>query len=76
MTDNELVSLGTVPTQHGGRATIKNYLGDGLFFTSSGMPMENIGGVLYDLKWAGQGREFIRKDGRAVTISVSGKLTV
>jgi len=75
MTDNELLTLPFAPTQHGGRAIIKNYLGDGLFFTTSGMPMENIGGVLWDLQWAGQGREFIRKDGRQVTISVNGKLT-
>jgi len=72
--DEKLLALTHPPTQHGGKAIIKNYIGDGLFFTTSGMPMENISGVLWDLQWTGHGREFRRKDGSVVTISVSGKL--
>ena len=66
--DEKLLNREFVPTQHGGRARIKSYLGNGLFLSVSGTAMENIGGVLYDLKWSGVGREFIRQDGRRVKV--------
>ena len=62
------------PTQHGGVAIVQYALGDALYFTASGTPMEDIDGILHDLEGAGHGREFIRADGRTVTISVSGKV--
>jgi hypothetical protein len=62
------------PTQHGGVAVVANPLGDDLYFTTSGTPMENIDGVLHDLQWAGHGRDFIRANGTTVTVSTSGKV--
>jgi hypothetical protein len=76
----DYLKLDTVhPTQHGGQAKISAVLGDDLYIThwfgnKNGTPVENIDGVLYDLKWAGHGRDFIRANGATVTVSTSGKV--
>ena len=61
-------------TEHGGRATIVRHIQDGMYLTVSGTLMEDIDGVLHDLKWTGHGRVFRRKAGREVAISVTGKV--
>ena len=77
--DNQFQLDSIHPTQHGGRAKISAVLGSDLYVTHwfgnrNGTPVENINGVLYDLKWAGHGRDFIRADGSIVTVSVSGEV--
>jgi hypothetical protein len=64
-----------VTTEYGGKATIKHHIKDSMYMTVSGSFMEDIDGVLYDLKWTGSGRDFTRQDGRVVTISTAGKVT-
>jgi hypothetical protein len=71
--DQALLS-GKTKTEHGGLAVVTKVIGDGMYMTVSGTPMENINGVLHDLKWAGHGRDFIRADGSTVTVSVSGEV--
>jgi hypothetical protein len=66
---------GTVlKTEHGGRATIVRHVAEGVYLTNSGVFMEDIDGVLYDLKWTMNGRVFRRRDGREMAISISGKV--
>jgi len=71
--DQALLS-GKTKTEYGGLALVTKVIGDGMYMTVSGTPVENIDGVLYDLKWAGHGRDFIRANGTTVTVSTSGKV--
>jgi hypothetical protein len=64
----------TVPTEHGGKATISRYIANNMYLTTSGTAVEDIDGVLYDLKWTGTGRQFSRKSGEVVEISVNGTI--